>query len=106
MDYEKYDTVEAVEAYVNGLPHAAKTVLDVPWRSGRRIDRDKVQFILDSYKKCLEPSITESEVVGPSNLAILAPSAPPVAAPCAAPCADEGHILIPFSEVKKWIPLQ
>jgi hypothetical protein len=103
MDYEKYNTVEAVEAYVNTLPHAVKTLLDVPWRAGRRLDTEKVQIILDSLKR--PPSNIELNPPSPSNpSATVVPSRVACSASqVAAPSPDEGHILIPFSEVKKWI---
>jgi hypothetical protein len=51
MDYAKYDTVEAVVAFVDRQPLAVKKVLNVPWIQGAkcyRLDTNMVRSILET----------------------------------------------------------
>jgi hypothetical protein len=100
VDYTKYPTVEAVEAYVNSVPLAIKRLLDVPWRGGGRsfrIDKERLQLILDSLPN---RSSTNNNTITISNSNQSTSSTSRVEPETR---SDEGHILIPFSRMKQWI---
>jgi hypothetical protein len=80
VDYGKYNTVEAVEAYCNSQPLVIKRLLDVPWISGTfRLDHEGLELILQAYRDSREMSSTvntDNRITATNVCSISASSSP------------------------------
>jgi hypothetical protein len=116
MDFAKYNTVEAVQAYVDLQPLNVKQLLNVPWLAGTKsylLDTNLVQAHLDSLQPDaqINLSIINSTIASRndpfqsnSTSRIVVPNiATETAQEDAINETEDCHILIPFSSMKDWI---